>query len=54
MCPNTEATTKHNYTTRVGHDVVTEVTIEGVSKQLYSKGMRAYQQWDEINKYFGD
>ena len=29
-----------------------EVTIEGVPNQLYSKGMQAYQQWDEINKYF--
>ena len=29
-----------------------EVTIEGVPNQLYSKGMLAYQQWDEINKYF--
>ena len=25
-----------------------EVTIEGVPNQLYSQGMRAYQQWDEI------
>ena len=29
-----------------------EMTIEGVSNQLYSQGMRQYQQWDEINKYF--
>ena len=29
-----------------------EVTIEGVLNQLYSKGMLAYQQWDEITKYF--
>ena len=29
-----------------------EVTIEGVPNQLYSKGMLAYQQWEEINKYF--
>lgn len=29
-----------------------EVTIEGVPNQLYSQGMKAYQQWDEINKYF--
>ena len=29
-----------------------EVTIEGVPNQLYSKGMLAYQQWDEMNKYF--
>ena len=29
-----------------------EVTIEGVPNQLYSKGMQAYQQWDEIIKYF--
>ena len=29
-----------------------EVTIESVPNQLYSKGMLAYQQWDEINKYF--
>ena len=30
-----------------------EVTIEGVPNQLYSQGMRAYQQWDEIIRYFG-
>ena len=29
-----------------------EMTIEGVPNQLYSQGMRSYQQWDEINKYF--
>ena len=29
-----------------------EVTVEGVPNQLYSKGMLAYQQWDEMNKYF--
>ena len=29
-----------------------EVTIEGVPNQLYSKGILAHQQWDEINKYF--
>ena len=23
---------------------------EGVPNQLYSQGMKAYQQWDEINK----
>ena len=28
------------------------MTIEGVPNQLYSQGMRQYQQWDEINKYF--
>ena len=28
------------------------MTIEGVSNKLYSQGMRQYQQWDEINKYF--
>ena len=30
-----------------------EMTIEGVPNQLYSQGMRAYQQWDEIIRYFG-
>jgi hypothetical protein len=30
-----------------------EVTIEGVPNQLYSQGMKAYQQWDEAKKYFG-
>ena len=29
-----------------------EITIEGVPNQLYRQGMRQYQQWDEINKYF--
>ena len=29
-----------------------EMTIEGVPNQLYSQGMRQYQQWDEIYKYF--
>ena len=29
-----------------------EMTLEGVSNQLYSEGMKAYQQWDEINKVF--
>lgn len=29
-----------------------EMTIEGIPNQLYSQGMRPYQQWDEINKYF--
>ena len=29
-----------------------EVTIEGVSNQLYSQGMRSYQQWDEAKKLF--
>ena len=29
-----------------------EMTIEGVPNQLYSQGMRQYQQWDEITKYF--
>jgi hypothetical protein len=28
-----------------------EMTIE-VPNQLYSQGMKAYQQWDEINKFF--
>ena len=27
-----------------------EVTIEGVPKQLYSQGLRSYQQWDEARK----
>ena len=27
-----------------------EVTIEGIPNQLYSQGMRAYQQWDEASK----
>ena len=29
-----------------------EVTIEGIPNQLYSQGMRAYQMWDEAQKYF--
>jgi hypothetical protein len=29
-----------------------EVTIEGVPNQLYSQGMRSYQQWDEAIKHF--
>ena len=29
-----------------------EMTIEGIPNQLYSQGMRQYQQWDEMNKYF--
>ena len=29
-----------------------EMTIEGIPNQLYIQGMRQYQQWDEINKYF--
>jgi len=29
-----------------------EMTVEGVPNQLCMQGMRAYQQWDEINKYF--
>ena len=29
-----------------------EMIIEGMPNQLYSQGMRAYQQWDEIVKYF--
>ena len=29
-----------------------EVTIEGIPKQLFSQGMRAYQQWDEARKFF--
>jgi hypothetical protein len=29
-----------------------EMTIEGVPNQLYSQGMKAYQQWDEIKKFF--
>ncbi len=30
-----------------------ETTIEGVSNQLYSDGLRAYQMWDEAKRYFG-
>ena len=29
-----------------------EMTIEGVPNQLYSQGMKAYQQWNEVNKFF--
>ena len=29
-----------------------EVTIEGVPNELYSQGMRAYQQWDEAKKLY--
>ena len=29
-----------------------EVIIEGVPNQLYGQGMRAYQQWKEINRLF--
>ncbi|KAL4237826.1 hypothetical protein ACF0H5_002538 [Mactra antiquata] len=29
-----------------------EMTIEGIPNQLYSQGMKAYQQWDEITKFF--
>ena len=29
-----------------------EITIEGVPNQLFSQGMRTYQQWDEILKFF--
>ena len=29
-----------------------EMTIEGIPNQLFSQGMRPYQQWDEINRYF--
>ena len=29
-----------------------EMAIEGIPNQLFSQGMRAYQQWDEINRYF--
>ena len=29
-----------------------EVTIDGITNQLYSQGMRAYQMWDEAMKYF--
>ena len=29
-----------------------EMTIEGVPNQLYSQGMRVYQQWDELKIYF--
>ena len=29
-----------------------EVAIERVRNQLYSQGLKAYQQWDEVRKYF--
>ena len=29
-----------------------KMTVEGVPNQLYSQGMQAYQQWDEINRFF--
>ena len=29
-----------------------EVSIEGIINQFYSQGMRTYQMWDEVNKYF--
>ena len=29
-----------------------EITIEGVPNQLYSQGLCAYQQWDEVRKFF--
>ena len=29
-----------------------EVTIEGIPNQLYSQGLRAYQQWDEARKLY--
>ena len=29
-----------------------EITIEGVPNQLYSQNLRAYQQWDEVRKFF--
>ena len=32
----------------------TTITIEGVPSQLYAQGMRRYQHWEEIQKYFGD
>ena len=41
--------TEHFYNPKIEK---VEMTIEGVPNQLYSQGMRAYQQWDEINKYF--
>ena len=30
------------------------ITIKGVPNQLYAQGMRRYQHWEEIQKYFGD
>ena len=32
----------------------TSITIEGVPNQLYAQGMRIYQHWEEVHKYFGD
>ena len=29
-----------------------EVTIEGITNQLYSQEIRAYQMWNEAKKYF--
>ena len=29
-------------------------TIEGLPNQLYAQGMRRYQHWEDILKYFGD
>ena len=46
--PNREST-EHYYNPKIEK---VEMTIEGVPNQLYSQGMRAHQQWDEINKYF--
>ena len=34
------------------HITKVEVTIEGVPNQLYSQGLRAYQQWDEAKKLY--
>ena len=28
-----------------------ETSIEGVQNQLFSQGMRAYQQWEEARKF---
>ena len=35
-----------------GIDTKVEVTIEGISNQLFSQGMHAYQMWDEARKLF--
>jgi len=32
----------------------TTVTIEGKPNQLYSQGLKPYQHWEEIKKFFGD
>ena len=32
----------------------TSITIEGVPNQLYAQGMRRYEHWEEIHKYFRD